>query len=175
MEDPDPSRVLRRLNHFLAAGGARDGYATALVAHYRPAERDLRIANAGHPLPLLISGTGAPRAAVLGEPGPALGVFAHAEFATQHVTLAPDMTLFVYTDGLTDPFCESAPGQHLRLAHATAEACSRAGRAGSIHEPTAALVLHHLLDAMCVAEVPEDDVCVAVLRGVEPTRAQIEP
>jgi serine phosphatase RsbU (regulator of sigma subunit)/DNA-binding response OmpR family regulator len=165
LEDPVPSRVLQRLNRFLVAGHTHDSYATALVAHYRPADRELTVANAGHSLPLLV--TTAPRgnaswpgAVIISESGPALGVFPDAEFAGRRLTMTPGAMLCVYTDGLTDPYLDAAPTQYLRLAHAVIEASRTAGVM-----PTAERVLGHILDQMHIGPAPDDDVCLAVLRS----------
>ncbi len=74
--------------------------ASACVALYDPADRRLRIANAGHPSPVLVRG-GVARA--LPKPaGTMLGVDADGEYDEVDIGLEPGDVLLLYTDGLIE-------------------------------------------------------------------------
>lgn len=109
--DPDriipPAEVLRRLNHRLCetkAGGGR--FATAAYGIIQSSTRQVTIAGAGHPHPLVMGG-GLP-AQALETDGPLLGVFPDAQFTQADVTLQPGQTLLLYTDGLECAFPEKS-------------------------------------------------------------------
>jgi CheY-like chemotaxis protein len=143
--DPDPVRLLTRLNRLapdvLPGGG--DAYVTAVLAIYDPATGRLRVANAGHPAPVVISDRGA---GVLPWRGPALGILPDAEFAGHSLTLGPDSVLCAYLHGLGD-------GRRMRQAFRGVDRSPRA-------QELAELIVHEMLGG----DPPDDDICVAVLR-----------
>ena len=61
-------------------------------------KRQLNIALAGHPPPLLVGSTGSSE---IGGAGPVLGINT-AEFSSRAATLSRGQSLILYTDGLTD-------------------------------------------------------------------------
>jgi serine phosphatase RsbU (regulator of sigma subunit) len=165
IEDPDPAGVLTRLNRYLAVTH-RDGdiFLTAVVALYEPDRHALRLANAGHPRPLLvIPDRSGPRTATepVTRPGPALGVFRYADFDEHRPTLPPGAALCVYTDGVIDRHGNPQLAGEQRLAQIAAEAVAAAA-----HRATAA---HHLveeiLSRMLGGAALDDDACLAILRA----------
>lgn len=144
--DPDPARLLARLNRLVAGvlPGDGDAYVTAVVAVYEPGSGRLRVANAGHPAPVVISDRGA---AVLPRRGPALGILPDAEFAGHCFTLGPGAVLCTYTHGLGD-------GRRMRQAFR-----------GIDRTPGAQDLAELIVGEMLGGEPPDDDVCVTVLKG----------
>jgi PAS domain S-box-containing protein len=164
LDDPDPSTVLDRLNAFLGQTGDDGTYVTAVVALYEPDTRRLSLANAGHPVPLMVSPSReGPVATPLADAGPALGIRPDAHCTGRELTLAPGAALLLYTDGLTDHLGDPEATGTERLALAAARAFGhlvgdrRHPRPGAQH--LAELVVQDMLDG----RAPDDDICVAVL------------
>ncbi|MFH0245058.1 SpoIIE family protein phosphatase [Streptomyces sp. HK10] len=104
-EGHPPDRVLGLANRLLASDNDADPdgalLATCCLMRVAPAERNVALAVAGHPLPLLHAPGHAPR--VLGHPpGPPLGVDAGARYPCGRCPLPPGSELLLYTDGLVD-------------------------------------------------------------------------
>lgn len=93
------SWVNEAINHGLRHRLATAVYAT-ITAHPSGTGRELTVASAGHPLPILLDRTGRPR--TVGEPGTLLGVFDDIEVTPHTTTLQDGDTLVLYTDGITD-------------------------------------------------------------------------
>jgi serine phosphatase RsbU (regulator of sigma subunit) len=103
--EPRPSRVLASLNDAIRRQHDHPGATcTAIYATLELTGRaiDVRIASAGHPLPLILRGDGS--VAQLGEPGSVLGLDPNPSLSDHRAKLAPGDTILVYTDGLTDAF-----------------------------------------------------------------------
>jgi ketosteroid isomerase-like protein len=95
----DPVIALRTLNRELLSrrGGALCSVAAMAVGE-DPAE-PVRLAVAGHPPPLLVSGDSVLEAA---EPAPVLGAFPEDAWAVEATAVAPGQQLVVITDGITE-------------------------------------------------------------------------
>jgi PAS domain S-box-containing protein len=91
--------ALSRANHFLFTHHP-DVHVTAAAASYDVGSRRLRIANAGHPPPLLRRPDGDVEVSRLG--GPALGVVSESVASVTEATFEPGSTLVFYTDGLIE-------------------------------------------------------------------------
>lgn len=102
----DPSRFLAGINHGLLAilqHADEPLFATAFYLVADIAAGQMRYANAGHPLPLLLqrgAGTVAPLDFAGTGPGPALGIFDGPLFATATRSLSPHDLIVLFTDGL---------------------------------------------------------------------------
>jgi len=95
-----PADILVRVNRTLCESLPR-GFVTATYAYLDPARGEARVANAGHPPPLLIRAAGGEIAEVGGQ-GPILGRFRDARFAEQRIPLVPGDRLVLFTDGLPE-------------------------------------------------------------------------
>jgi serine phosphatase RsbU (regulator of sigma subunit) len=97
---PTQARVLERANTALAHL-LPDVLASVVYAVLDPATGDLSYANAGHPPPLVSTGTG--HAEYLDDTaGTMLGACTAASFTTGHRLLRPGARLLLYTDGLIE-------------------------------------------------------------------------
>ncbi|GIE85610.1 SpoIIE family protein phosphatase [Actinoplanes regularis] len=164
-EDPDPARLLTRLNRLLTGTFEGDMFVTAVVAVYDPDTECLCVANAGHPLPLVVvpGSDGDPKAVPLQRRGPALGIFADAEFARQHLTMPPGSVLCAYTDGVID--CHDGPmaAGARRLPYAVTKVFNEVAADQVDQPPDAQDLAERIVVEMLGGNSPDDDVCVAVL------------
>jgi PAS domain S-box-containing protein len=96
----DPAAVLRGLNHHFRYLWPTTMFATAVVAVLDVAERTLRVASAGHPLPVLVRGGRSRELAVANAP---LLFFGEVD-PVEHLedALQPGDRLVFYTDGITE-------------------------------------------------------------------------
>jgi PAS domain S-box-containing protein len=96
--DLEPGRVLEHLDAMVREFG--EGFlVTGAYGIYDPFTRELSIANAGHPAPLRISGSGVSTLAV--DEHVPLGV-GGVPFGQQSFTVAPGAGLLLYTDGVVE-------------------------------------------------------------------------
>jgi serine phosphatase RsbU (regulator of sigma subunit)/DNA-binding response OmpR family regulator len=168
-EDPDPARLLTRLNRLLAGNLPGDTFVTTVVAIYDPDTGGVCIANAGHPVPLMVmprSG-GVPAVALLRQRGPALGLFPDAEFTGQHLTMGPGAVLCAYTDGLTDRHSEPTAGDAQRLPLAVVRALAELAADQPYPPPDAQDLAEQIVREVLGGDSPDDDACVAVLWTAE--------
>ena len=100
IDNPDPARVLRRTNTALARL-LPETLASVVYAVLDLGTGDLSYANAGHPPPVVIAGTG--QAEYLDDTtGTMLGACADTTFTTGLRRLSPGAGLLCYTDGLIE-------------------------------------------------------------------------
>ena len=92
-----PAEVLDRVDRALA-NEDHERVATALCAVVDPAAREVVVANAGHPPPLIVGNTDARW--LPAPPDPPLGITCGRNESSQ--PLVPEATLFFYTDGLIE-------------------------------------------------------------------------
>ena len=93
----NPSRILAGLN---AALGEQPGLLLCTALCVRLGPNRAIIASAGHPPALVVRADG--RVREIGASGPILGAWAGAPWNDYAVQIAPDETLFLYTDGVLD-------------------------------------------------------------------------
>jgi sigma-B regulation protein RsbU (phosphoserine phosphatase) len=103
LEDPD--QLLSHINANLCKVN-KDSFVTALYAVYDTRSRTLKIARAGHPLPILYRSSAKTATAI-----PCDGVFAmgwepYAQVPVTELRLEPGDRLLFYTDGVTERFSE---------------------------------------------------------------------
>ncbi len=94
-----PGEVLTKLNRLLVEDFPAGRFVTMVYAVLDPAKRTLTFANAGHPLPLLMSGSSTRFLDV--ERGTPLGL-APCDFSEVEVELPVDSRLVLYSDGITE-------------------------------------------------------------------------
>ncbi len=126
--EDDASAVLAALNDALVSAGGAASVCTAIYARVdlRGPRPRMRIAAAGHPLPLLLDAGGSVRP--IGRPGTLLGAVREAVTHTTELELSPGDTLFLYTDGITEARTREGffgPDRLTRLLAATTAATAQ--------------------------------------------------
>jgi serine phosphatase RsbU (regulator of sigma subunit)/CheY-like chemotaxis protein len=161
-DDPDPVGVLARLNRFLTDTGRDGTYVTAVVALFDPETGHLRVANGGHPAPLVLSrdGDGDGSAMLLTAAGPALGVVADPVFPQLDLHLPAGAAFCAYSDGLVDRHSNPTSVDGRRLRQVAAQMFSQLGE----DEPAQSLA-ENIVREMLGGAAPDDDVCLAVLHA----------
>ena len=97
----EPAAVLQKLNAMLHEFGPGDHMATLVYGRFDPSTGVLRLANAGHPPPLVIAPDGSAR--FFDETsGIPLGALPRARYTEAVAALEPGSTLVFYTDGLVE-------------------------------------------------------------------------
>src|SRR5215470_18071671 len=102
-DDPDPERVLERLNDELAADNPSGMFVTFICAVFESRSGKLALANAGHCRPILLPCGDSPRW-VVKELGTALGFEPGIKFERTELTMHQGDALILYTDGVTEAF-----------------------------------------------------------------------
>ena len=158
-ETQAPGEFMTRLNAAYSkifSSASELMFATACCASFDLKTGRIRHANAGHPLPMLISADGTVTPAQV-EPkalGPALGLFGDARYEHSEIELVPGKRVIFYTDGLTEArnsdqqeFSEEGMMKSLR---------THAG------EPLSQVLDTLVADAVAFTGAPvfEDDVCI---------------
>ena len=102
-EGLEAARLIERLNVQVAKHSPASRFITFFYALYDPSNGHLQFVNAGHLPPLLLRADGRMET-VSGATGSglALGMFDHATYATNHITINSGDLLVLYTDGLTE-------------------------------------------------------------------------
>jgi serine phosphatase RsbU (regulator of sigma subunit)/anti-sigma regulatory factor (Ser/Thr protein kinase) len=100
LEGFGPGKAFDRLNQ-LAFESREEIFATGVLALIEPGRTRLRLANAGHPPPLLLTDQGEVRLLEGGRSLP-VGAAPDAEYNEVELTIEPGSTLVLYTDGLVE-------------------------------------------------------------------------
>ena len=96
-----PGDVLGEVNSLLTENNETIMFVTLLYAVFDPETGALTYANGGHCNPLLVHSDGSSEE-LAHTKGVALGVMPDLEYREDHVTLAPEDTLILYTDGVSE-------------------------------------------------------------------------
>ncbi|MEU2385228.1 SpoIIE family protein phosphatase [Streptomyces sp. NPDC012461] len=143
--------ALGRLNTLLLHSRDTRATATMVLARYRPSERRLVWAQAGHTPPLLLRDGGVTY--LRRPPGMLLGAAPAPHFEEAECVLEPGDRLLLYTDGLVERPPENIDVGLERLAEAVAR-----------HPDEEPGSLHGLLETMLADDDRRDDVCVLDIR-----------
>ena len=134
--EPDLQGLVAALDHRLAAQLGPEDFVTVVLVEFGP-QGWLRVANCGHPPPLLVQPTGRvlvePR-----QPAPPLGL--DPAPAVEQVRLAPEDRLLLYTDGLVE--ARAADGRQFELDERV-EACLTAATLDRALDGLVGLLLAH--------------------------------
>jgi sigma-B regulation protein RsbU (phosphoserine phosphatase) len=96
----DLPRLLRSVNHLFYENTPESSYATLFFADYDDSSRRLRFVNCGHCPPMLLRSNGTVER--LAATATVLGLFDNWECSINEVSLNPDDTLLIYSDGVTE-------------------------------------------------------------------------
>jgi sigma-B regulation protein RsbU (phosphoserine phosphatase) len=162
-----PERVLSLLNEVLMNETAREQFLTVAYANLRvDGDRtEVAVANAGHPLPLLLHADGS--VDLVGEPGTLLGVIPDILLRTTQLDLIAGDTLVFYTDGVTEARSDSGEMFGLDGLRAAVKASAGCGAA-----EVAERIERSLTDASPMR--PRDDIAIVVVQ-VSGAAAEIGP
>lgn len=100
-EHPSPEAVLARLNQELEATNRGQLFVTLVCSVFDLSTGRVRVANAGHPSPVLVSADGTARTPFPAS-GTVAGLFADATYTGSEEELAPGDALVYYTDGVSE-------------------------------------------------------------------------
>jgi serine phosphatase RsbU (regulator of sigma subunit) len=154
-----PGEVLARLNRRLIEGSLGNGrFATALYGTINASTREVTIAGAGHPHPVVLSRAGVRRVET---DGPLLGVFPDGEFGETTTVLQPGETLILHTDGLEAAFTSDGP----RKSGAFVRELTEAFRHDDLNTRDALGELELLIDEQYGSLHQQDDVTVVAIRA----------
>jgi phosphoserine phosphatase RsbU/P len=98
----EPDAVVRYANTRLLYAGIEGTFVTALLGVYDPEACTLTYARSGHNPPILKDGRTGAVTFLDGGGGLPLGVFEPYEITSETITLKPNDTLVLYTDGITE-------------------------------------------------------------------------
>lgn len=149
-DEHSPAAILGRLDEALRE---LPGLSLCTALCVRLGGGEVVISSAGHPMPLIVSDGGGVRE--LADSGPLLGGWAGSHWWDSTLHLAPEETLFMYTDGVTD-----ARGERGRFGLDRLERLLSQAAGGSPHELLAAL--EAALDAFQIAGQSDDTGAVAL-------------
>jgi sigma-B regulation protein RsbU (phosphoserine phosphatase) len=155
---PDsPQRVFEEVNHRLMMHLGGSYFLTCFYGVLNPADGRLSYINAGHPGPIYLMKS-KDETSTLGLTGPPLGVLDNAQWGIVELSLQPDETLILYTDGVTDACNASGDffGSKRFLALTTKQ---RGKSAQAIHDNLLADIDHFVSD-----EVQFDDTALLVVQ-----------
>lgn len=162
LEHDDPAEVLRRLDakiHHFEPGAM----ATAIYAVSAPPFDELRIASAGHLLPIMA--TPGSRAAQVNVPvGMPLGAQPSCERTSAAIPFRRHSDLVLFTDGLIERRATSTT-RGGEVFESIASALDQVCRA--IGPGTPDMVCSGVLDSMLTIEPPSDDVALLVVRRLD--------
>ncbi len=104
LTEPNPAKAVSLLNAQLVNGGIGDRFVTLAALILDPATHTVTIVNAGHQVPYLYLSQGRNCHTCVSDTnvGLPLGVLDGYEFESEQITLEPNQTLVVFTDGVTD-------------------------------------------------------------------------
>lgn len=169
-----PSRVLSLLNDRLCSARSINGrFATAVYGTIDTITREVTLAGAGHPPPMVLSSTESRAIETL---GPLLGVFPDATFPEVTFTLAPGETFLLYSDGL-----EAAFNTLLTKSATRRDADRYMDQVGRLFVDGASSLrasidnLHSLLDEQSGSLHQNDDVTALAIRPVAQAATQPVP
>lgn len=97
--ETNPGRIMQALNETACQRNEQNMFVTFFIGVLDLPTGRLRFSNAGHDLPYVISNT---FRSIQAKPNLPLGVMDDMIYDAQEMTLSPDETLFLFTDGLTE-------------------------------------------------------------------------
>jgi serine phosphatase RsbU (regulator of sigma subunit) len=162
----DPGANVALLNRALGDPG-EPRFCTVIFARLCPGKHglDCRLANGGHPAPLILRAGGRVEALDAGR-GPLVGAFADSRYEEATITLGPGELILMYTDGVTEVRQHDAEFGERQLA------ATLAGRVGCSAEEVVEGVLRRALELQ--AGQPRDDIALLAIRANEGERVPEE-
>ena len=155
-QHPDPSEAIASTNDQLCSMNPKELFITAFFGVIDLQLGTLTYVNAGHDPPYIMSSGGAPEM-IPHTGGIALGVLPGLSYAETTLPLDPDVTLFLYTDGITE--AENATGQQFGRERLEEKLTSLSSATpGALMDD----ILHDLAEFQGDAKQFDDITCMAV-------------
>lgn len=151
---PSPAPLVTRVNQNVFRRGIEARFLTAFYGMLG-ADGSLTYSNAGHNAPVLVTKDGVRR---LDTGGLVLGLFEHAVFEEEALTLAPGDIIIAFSDGVSEALNDA--GEEYTDERLLASASAHRGQAPQ--ELLDALIAD--LHAFCGRAMPNDDVTMVVVR-----------
>ena len=98
--ESDPAHIMQAINHTVCEGNERNMFVTLFIGVLDLPTGRLRYCNAGHDIPMLLTKSKATMLSM--EPNLPIGAFSDTLYTMQQITIMPETTIFLYTDGLTE-------------------------------------------------------------------------
>lgn len=163
LSSPNAATALTGLNTELASSGLGHRFITAVVAIIDPAKKEMVIANAGHPPPVVRTAAGELRVLGRNDSGLPLGVLPNQVFTEARLPFEPGDTLTLYTDGIHESMnAEEEIYGRERLSNFIAG--SKITTAEDLADGIIADV-----EKFCDGQAQRDDVCLVCVRSVPET------
>ena len=99
IHENNPARIMQNINAGCVKNNKTNMFVTLFIGVLDLPTGHLRYCNAGHDVPYIISGEVSPLEVQSNLP---IGVFEDFTYTMQEITLSPQSTLFLYTDGLSE-------------------------------------------------------------------------
>lgn len=160
---PNAATALTGLNTELATSGLGHRFITCVVAIIDPARKEMMVANAGHPPPVVRTAAGELRVLGRNESGLPLGVLPNQVFTEARLPFGPGDTLTLYTDGINESMnaADEIYGRE-RLSKFIADATITTA------EDLADGIIADV-EKFCAGQAQRDDVCLVCVRSVPET------
>ncbi|WP_291323434.1 SpoIIE family protein phosphatase [Desulfonatronospira sp.] len=100
-KEKSPAGIMTRVNNDLSRDNPKSMFVTLIIGILNMSTGEIRYANAGHNLPILMDAQGG-LSFVKGISGPVAGAMEDLPYRELLVTLNPGESLFLYTDGVTE-------------------------------------------------------------------------
>ncbi|HTW07816.1 MAG TPA: SpoIIE family protein phosphatase [Acidimicrobiales bacterium] len=158
---PSPRTLLSQLNDTLVRFGLNERFCTLFYGELRRCRDmlELRVANGGHPYPIVLHHDG--RLEELVVKGPLLGLLPDATFCEAELELAPGDALICYTDGVTE--ARDPAGNFFGTEGLVGVLAGCNGRpAASVARRVELAVMEHQ------AGMAPDDIAIVVLQATHP-------
>jgi len=155
--DPSPADLVRELNETLAPKTAPTKFVTLVVGLLDPKTGIVEFANAGHVAPLFVSRGGV---AAQTSTDMVVGLFAHAKYRNQQVTLGVGDSLVLFTDGVTE--AENEAEEQFGLAPVETLVNSMYGMPAPL---ILATIEHHVQKFLGAAAAADDVTMFAISRS----------
>jgi len=156
-----PAEIIGRVNRELCQNNSDLMFVTVFFAMLAPENGRLEFCNAGHNSPYRMNGD--KLEVIEGAKGIILGVQPDALYATGRLTLAPDESLYVFSDGVTE--AANQQGEMFSEHRLEAVLQGAAGRSSAEVVRSVAEAVRSFVDAA----PPSDDITMLAIRRIDPS------
>ncbi|APW62079.1 SpoIIE family protein phosphatase [Paludisphaera borealis] len=138
-----PTDVLAQVNRHYYESGLQNRFVTMVLAEIDPRAHRLKVANSGHPSPLVRRAAGRVEELECPGAGPPLGVVRDASYESAGFDLAPGDVVVLFSDGVSDAV--NLRNQSFGVARLKALVGQTTGGAAEVGEAILAIVRDHMI------------------------------